>query len=117
MEEAENFDRIAILDDGKLIAHEKPDKLKKMVGRSVLVMESDHADDLVKSLRKFYGEAVSQVNGSVRIEKENSEDLIGPIMRDHGNIIQSITVKKPSLEDAFIHLTGHEFRAGSESVT
>ena len=56
------------------------------------------------------------LNGAVRLEHSKGHKLIDDLMEDFRDQIQSITVGKPTLEDVFVHETGHPFREDDDSL-
>jgi len=111
LEEAERCDRLAILDRGKLIALAPPGELKSQVGGDVLVIHTNAADMLQrKLLQKLKLKSVA-IDGSLRIERPRGHEIIRELVETFGDEIESISFGKPTLEDVFVHLTGHEFIA------
>jgi ABC-2 type transport system ATP-binding protein len=49
------------------------------------------------------------IGGKVRLERENGHRFITDVVEAFPGEIQSISVSKPTLEDVFIHRTGHRF--------
>ena len=49
------------------------------------------------------------VDGSVRLEQANGHQWIARLVEAFPDRIESITLGKPTLEDVFIHFTGHRF--------
>jgi len=113
MEEAERCDSVALLDQGKLKVSGSPQKLMKQTGKTLLQIEPHESEKelLLDVLKSRFEEKVSLVREMIRIENEDSEKLVAPLMNEFAEKIISISVKKPTLEDVFIQLTGHEFKA------
>jgi len=49
------------------------------------------------------------VDGAVRIEKLRGHELVRDLIDAFGDEIESVSFGKPTLEDVFVHLTGHQF--------
>jgi ABC-2 type transport system ATP-binding protein len=109
MEEAERCDRLAILNQGKLMALGSPTELKQEIGGDVIVLDTPNAETLAQHIReRFFGEA-QVLDGHVRMERKNGHRFITEIVEAFPGEITAISVSKPSLEDVFIRRTGHKF--------
>ena len=109
MEEAERCDRLAILNQGKLVALGTPTELKHEIGGDVIVLEASDVDSLAQRIRARFGVEAAVIGGKVRFERENGHHFITDVVEAFPGEIQSISVSKPTLEDVFIHRTGHRF--------
>jgi ABC-2 type transport system ATP-binding protein len=118
MEEAERCDRLALLDQGSLVAIDRPDRLKARVGGDVVTIRSADLDGLDASLRAAFGVEPTRVDGTLRLEHERGHELLRAVVDRFPESVQSITFGKPTLEDAFIRLTGHGlFAVASEDAS
>jgi len=115
MEEADKLcHRIAIIDQGKIIAIDKPDHLKNKIGGDVITLESSNQKELAKILEncKWCGK-VKVHDGSVTITVEDADKKIADIVKlaEKNKVnIGSIMIHKPSLEDVFLYYTGKTIR-------
>jgi len=110
MNEAEYCDRIGIIDNGKIVALDTPANLKKMLGGDIIYMETADKENLKKELSSLYSkEARDQENG-LRIEVPDGEKFLPRLFNDLKTKIDSIELRKPTLEDVFLHLTGRKIR-------
>ena len=109
LEEAEACDRLAILDQGRLVALGSPEALKKTIGGDVLVLEARDPEKLCQEIRQRFGGQPVVVGGAVRLERPQGHAFIPQLAEAFPGQIDSVTVSKPTLEDVFIHLTGHRF--------
>jgi ABC-2 type transport system ATP-binding protein len=107
MEEAERCDRLAVLDQGELVSIGSPDELKQKVGGEVITIHSKNAEQLCGLLEKDLGLHATLVNGSIRLEVPDGRTLVPEMMNRFSEKIEAITFGKPTLEDVFIHFTGH----------
>jgi ABC-2 type transport system ATP-binding protein len=57
----------------------------------------------------------SIVDGTLRIERPRSHELIRELVDSFGADIESVSFGKPTLEDVFVHLTGHQFDVSGEA--
>lgn len=121
MEEADYLcDRIAIIDHGKIVALDTPAGLKmQLEGDVVKLGVNGNAESLVPLLKeKAWIKDVSLHNATLTITLLEGEKRIPDLFvlaRESGTTITSVNLRKPSLEDVFIHLTGSSIReeAGS----
>jgi ABC-2 type transport system ATP-binding protein len=114
LEEAENCDRIAVIDHGKLQALDTPAALKRLIGGDTVIVcgEAGLGDELAAR----YGVAVQQVGDELHFQVEHGAAFVPRLAVDFQGRLRSIQVKQPSLDDVFLRLTGHAIRAeeGSE---
>src|SRR5581483_3212547 len=109
MEEAERCDRLAFLNEGKLVALGTPADLKHEIGGDVIVLDAKDAESLAERIRIRYRIDVKVVENRVRLERENGHRFITDVVEAFPGEIEAISVSKPSLEDVFIRRTGHRF--------
>jgi ABC-2 type transport system ATP-binding protein len=110
MEEAERCDRLAILNEGKLVALGTPTELKHEIGGDVILLDptSDAAALAERISARFHVEA-TVIADKVRIELEQGHRFVTSVVEAFPGEIQSVSVSKPTLEDVFIRRTGHRF--------
>jgi ABC-2 type transport system ATP-binding protein len=106
MDEAERCDRLALLDRGKLVALDKPAALKEQVGGDVVSIEPARMRERIE---KRFDVRASVVDNTVRIERPRGHEFVPALIEAFPGEIDSVSVGKPTLEDVFIHLTGHRF--------
>lgn len=109
MEEAERCDRLALLDQGKLVALDKPAALKDQVGGDVVSVTTKSPESLLTQVQQKFGVQAQVVDGRVRIERSRGHEFIPQLVEAFPGEIEAVSVGKPTLEDVFIHLTGHRF--------
>jgi ABC-2 type transport system ATP-binding protein len=109
LEEAERCDRLAILDGGRLVAEGSPEALKKQIGGDVIVLGARDPETLSRQVRDRFAVEASAIDGTVRIERQRGHEFIAQLVEAFPGLIDSVTVHKPTLEDVFIHQTGHRF--------
>ena len=109
VEEADYLcDRLAILEQGKIVVTDTPEGLKSSLGDSLLSVKLlQGADGLAKLLREVnWVKEVNQRDGWLDLSVESGETKIPEVARlakEHGFAISSVSQHKPSLEDAFLH--------------
>jgi ABC-2 type transport system ATP-binding protein len=109
MEEADRCDRLAILDQGRLVALETPGALKDGVGGDVISVRAKVPESLRAQVQARFGVAARVVDGQVRIERARGHEFVPQLVEAFPGEIESVSVGKPTLEDVFIHLTGRRF--------
>jgi len=109
MEEAERCDRLAILNEGKVVALGTPDDLKHEIGGDVILLDAKSPDSLAERIHARFHLDARVLHGQVRIERENGHRFITDVVEAFPGEIEAISVSKPTLEDVFIHRTGHRF--------
>ncbi|MCS7250884.1 MAG: ATP-binding cassette domain-containing protein [Thermoflexus sp.] len=116
MDEAEWADRIAIIDHGRIIALDTPDHLKAMIGGDVLLMQTSDDPRAADRVREALGLEPRLTEEGVLIEAARGDQLIPRLLGILQNglepplIVHSIRLRRPSLEDVFIKLTGRAIR-------
>jgi ABC-2 type transport system ATP-binding protein len=111
MEEAERCDRIGIMHQGKLVAIAPPNELKSEVGGDVIVIRTGAPELLQRKILARFKLKSQLVDGAIRIEKLRGHELVRDLIDAFGDEIESVSFGKPTLEDVFVHLTGHQFFA------
>jgi ABC-2 type transport system ATP-binding protein len=109
LEEAERCDRIAILDGGRMVAMAPPGELKASVGGDVLVVHAAAPEQLQRKMLQRLKLKSQIVDGTIRIERPRAHEIVREVMDGFSEEIESISLGKPTLEDVFVHLTGHRF--------
>jgi ABC-2 type transport system ATP-binding protein len=112
MEEAERCDRIGILDQGRLVAIAPPGELKQRVGGDVMVISAPAPEALAQKIAQRLQIRAALVDGTLRIERPRGHELVARLVDEFGGEIESVTFGRPTLEDVFVHLTGHRFLTG-----
>lgn len=109
LEEAQRADRIGIMHGGNLAALDTPTALQAAVGGDAITIRTSDAAGLAVAVEGQLGAAAKVVDGSVRLEQANGHQWIPRLVEAFPERIESITLGKPTLEDVFIHFTGHRF--------
>jgi ABC-2 type transport system ATP-binding protein len=110
MEEAERCDRLAIMNEGNLVALGTPAELKSEIGGDVILLDAaNDAGLLADHIRSRFRVETTVLGNQVRIERESGHRFVPDLVEAFPGEIQAISVSKPALEDVFIHRTGHKF--------
>jgi len=113
MEEADFLsDRVAIIDEGRIVAVGTPSQLKAnlITTPTMLVSAENITPEIMQGLKARYSE-VEEVDEKLRISGENLDFReLTNYLHSKGATIRSAALEEPSLEDVFIQLTGKELR-------
>lgn len=113
MEEADRCDRLAILDQGQLVAIGSPAELCSRMGGLVVTMDVDQPLVMVERLRVSMGIEADVIDRVVRFESADAPRLVPQLAELAPGTVRSIAIGRPSLGDVFISLTGRRFDATS----
>lgn len=108
MEEAEICNKIAIIDKGKIIAYDMPFNLKKQYTSTVMRLESDEPEVIVDFLNQHHMKY--KMDGDLVMVYINDYDDFLQILSANKQYIKDLEVKKGSLNDVFLNITGKEIR-------
>jgi ABC-2 type transport system ATP-binding protein len=107
LEEAERCDRVAVIDRGQVIAIDTPEALKARVGGDVVTIRGSDPRRLGERIRERFGVTPMYVDGTVRLEHARGHELVHSLVDAFADEVSSVTFGRPTLEDAFVRLTGH----------
>ncbi|KYC52512.1 MAG: Trehalose/maltose import ATP-binding protein MalK [Candidatus Methanofastidiosum methylothiophilum] len=111
MEEAENCNRIAIIDHGKIIALDTPENLKKDLKGDLITLKTSDNEKANEVLKTCFSLNPYIKDDSIYVYADNGENFVPKLFRALRNYeITSVSVRKPTLNDVFIKLTGREIR-------
>lgn len=118
MEEADHLcDRIAIIDHGEIVVLDTPQALKSMIGGDVITLELEDSNDVARLYDIYenngFTKIISKKNNEVIIAVRDGERQIPHVLdiASSANIsIFSVSLHKPTLDDVFLHHTGHAIR-------
>jgi ABC-2 type transport system ATP-binding protein len=109
MEEAEKCDRLAILSHGNLVALGTPAELKSEIGGDVIALDTKEPAQLAERIKQRFNVEPAVLDTQVRVEREAGHRFITELVEAFPGEINAVSITKPSLEDVFIHRTGHRF--------
>ncbi len=125
MEEADELcDRVTIIDMGEIKAIDKPGKLKEIIGGDIITFtlkNSSNKETFLENIRTL--QSVNNVkllqNGIYQvIVTQNGDRLIPEIFKIANEMsveIDSVRLKRPSLDDVYLYFTGKTIRETEES--
>jgi len=110
MEEAERCDRLAIMNEGNLVALGTPAELKSEIGGDVVLLDAAHdAVLLAERIHDRFHVDTTVLENQVRIERQGAHRFVTEVVEAFPGEIEALSVSKPALEDVFIRRTGHKF--------
>jgi len=110
MDEAQKADRLAIIDYGQLIAMDTPEKLKKKVGKDIISVKTADNDKAADEIKRRYQTEIRHDGNELTFSVTNGEEFLPKFIKEFDIKIQSINLRRPSLDDVFLKLTGREIR-------
>ena len=110
MDEAENADRIAVIDHGEIQALDTPAGLKAMVGGDLVTVGAADLDAAVAEIRDRFGLEAARDHDTVTFHVDGGEAFLPEFVRGFSQPITSIGLRRPTLDDVFLEVTGHEIR-------
>jgi ABC-2 type transport system ATP-binding protein len=113
MDEADFLaDRIAIIDEGKIVALGTSTKLKKdIVERQTMVIQAQSfTQKVINEMRSRYEEVEVNEDRMIISDKKLVFQEIVDLLHDSGTMVSSASMKEPTLDDVFLHITGKELR-------
>lgn len=117
MEEAEVCDRIAIIDNGKIIITGTPDELKKTVGGDVIYIKTSDNKKAKLEIEKLFNADVSEKDGELFFTSLRGDACIPEIIKTIGETVLSVRLQRHTLNDVFLKMTGKEIRKLDVSST
>jgi ABC-2 type transport system ATP-binding protein len=110
MDEAEHCDRIAIIDHGSIAAIGTPDRLKENVGGDVVSLRTADNALAVTELTDTWSLDPQLQDGFVRFSVPRGEEFLPEFVRRFDGQLLSISVRRPTLDDVFLEVTGRDIR-------
>ena len=115
MDEAENCERLAIIDNGAIVATGTPEALKEAVAQDRIELQVDDPDEAIAELRDEFGIDATFSEGSVMFYAANGDELAPRLIRELKTPTRSIRIASPTLDDVFMAYTGRTIRDAEAS--
>lgn len=109
MEEANSLcNRVAIIDYGKIVVLNSPEKLKRVIGGDVIKLKVKEPN--IEKLKKLdYIRKIEKRDGVIYLTLEKANEHLQEILRISGEV-ENVELRSPTLNDVFLHYTGREIR-------
>ncbi|HEX3605339.1 MAG TPA: ATP-binding cassette domain-containing protein [Candidatus Dormibacteraeota bacterium] len=117
MDEAEYCDRIAIIDHGRIVALGTPEELKAMVGGDVVTLSTDDDRRAAAEIDERLSVEAAVDGTGLHIEVADGAAFVPRLIAALTVPVRSVTVRRPSLDDVFIKLTGRAIRDAEATAT
>jgi ABC-2 type transport system ATP-binding protein len=108
-------DRIGIMNRGKLATLGKPEGLKAAVGGDIITINSNNPNCSLKLKELGYSAITDSADGHFDLIVNNGETLIPQLLeglKAKGVVVESVSLKKPTLDDVFLKYTGARIEEG-----
>jgi ABC-2 type transport system ATP-binding protein len=106
LEEADRCDRLVLLHQGNIVTQGSPDELRSRIGGDVVVLEAGDTAALAGRIEQRFGLKSKVMDGQVRVEIPNGHRFITEVVEAFPGAIESVGLRKPTLEDVFVRETG-----------
>lgn len=110
MDEAENCDRIAVIDHAQIIALDTPAALKAGVGGDVVRLSTTDNAEAMAVLQREYGVTPTVEGDMLRFEIAGGNAFVPHLLTTFPVAVESVDIARPTLNDVFLHLTGRRIR-------
>jgi ABC-2 type transport system ATP-binding protein len=110
MDEAEHCDRIAIINEGRIVALGTPAELKSGIGKDRVQITTDDDDRAIAELRDRFGLEAAVHDGAVTVAVAEGAAFVPRLFAGIDVPIHSVTVTRPTLDDVFLSYTGTTIR-------
>jgi ABC-2 type transport system ATP-binding protein len=119
MDEAEWCDRIAIMDNGEIVALDAPETLKAQVGTDRITIHTEDNDAAIAALKDRFDIDARISEGAVTFGVPGGEEFVPRLFSDWDPAhppIKAVNVSRPTLDDVFMSYTGTTIRDAEEDA-
>jgi len=110
MDEAENCDRVAIIDYGRIVVMDTLETLKDSVGGDVISVKTEDNEEAMRVLMGEYKLCPSMRNGVISFAVPRGEEFLPGFVSGFPVPISSVGLARPTMEDVFLKVTGRSIR-------
>jgi ABC-2 type transport system ATP-binding protein len=116
MDEAEHCDRIAIVNEGRIIALDTPGALKASVGTDRVQITTVDDEAAIASLAELFEITAERRDGQIMFHVADGERFVPRLFAELPMAIRSVSVARPTLDDVFLAYTGTTIRDAESSA-
>ncbi|MFE1362080.1 ATP-binding cassette domain-containing protein [Streptomyces harbinensis] len=116
LEEAEHCDRIAIMDRGRIVVQGTPAELKNAVGSDVISLRTADDATALRALHERFAVEAHATPEGIGVRTSDGPALVPRLCAQLPVPVHAVTVRKPSLDDVFVHFTGRTIRDAADTV-
>ncbi|MGH9039875.1 MAG: ATP-binding cassette domain-containing protein [Acidimicrobiia bacterium] len=117
MDEAEHCDRIAIMNEGRIIVVDTPEALKASVGKDRVQIHTDDDATAITEIWSRFGIEAAVHDGAVTFSVAAGQQFVPRLFAELPVPIRSVSVARPSLDDVFLAYTGTTIRDAEASTS
>ena len=110
MDEAEHCDRIAIIDEGRIVVLDTPEALKESVGKDRVQIQTADNERSIAEIREKFGIEAAVHDNAVTLSVSGGEEFVPRMFQELEVPIKSVNIARPSLDDVFLTYTGRTIR-------
>jgi ABC-2 type transport system ATP-binding protein len=107
---AEHCDRLAVIDQGRIVALDTPGALKDAIGGDIVTLRAADNAAAARELEARYGLSPQAENGTVSFTVAHGEEFLPGLVRELSVPPLAVGVRRPTLDDVFLELTGRAIR-------
>jgi len=113
MDEAENAHRIGVIDYGRIVALDTPERLKDLVGGDIITLRTANDEMAAREIEERFGLSVNgrqDEQEGLWLEVPKGEEFIPLLVSKLETPIVAVSLRRPTLDDVFLKLTGRQIR-------
>jgi len=110
LEEAEHCDRIAIIDQGKVVTEGTPNELKTVIGADTVMLSIDDDVSAAAAIEEDLNLSVGRTPDGQMLRVDDAATLVPRLCTELGVRVETVTSTPPTLDDVFLHYTGSQIR-------
>ncbi|UOQ48555.1 ATP-binding cassette domain-containing protein [Gracilibacillus caseinilyticus] len=111
LDEAEISDRVAIMDQGEIIAIDSPSALKDQLGGDMIELSTEDNEAALKEIEEKISDAEVEVkDNTIHLKVSSSDAFISKFIKTLEIPITALNIRKPTLNDVFLAYTGRKIK-------
>lgn len=110
MDEAENCERIAVIDNGEIVALDTSESLKNGLGGDLVSIRTPDNEEAIREISERWLLSPEVQDGLVKFKVPRGEEFLPDFIRGFKGRLLAINVRRPTLDDVFLNLTGRAIR-------